>query len=170
VRFSRPRSTPLIIMMHADAARTGLQWCDKPTVHGQLVRWPVTAWLLPAVTATEPPHLCGSLGIHDGWLINDDAAAASQQNPWQNQRRRFANKQTIRTSQKMEILARTLSGDFTCGPRKRARSTIPSSFDDSIPTSMAFPRLSTRRFGVRNPARVWTDAVPRHSPLFGPGA
>jgi hypothetical protein len=48
------------------------------------------------------------------------------------------------------------------------------SVDDSMPTSMAStscsPRLSTRRFGVRKPAQVWTDAVPRHSPPFGPGA
>ena len=45
-----------------------------------------------------------------------------------------------------------------------------TSVDDSIPTSMAFPRLSTRRFGVRKPAQVWTDAVPCHSPPVGPGA
>jgi hypothetical protein len=48
------------------------------------------------------------------------------------------------------------------------------SVDDSMSTSMAStscsPRLSTRRFGVRKPAQVWTDAVPCHSPPFGPGA
>jgi hypothetical protein len=31
---------------------------------------------------------------------------------------------------------------------------------------MASPRLSTRRFGVRKPAQVWTDAVPCQSPPF----
>ena len=29
-----------------------------------------------------------------------------------------------------------------------------TSVDDSMPTSMASPRLSTRRFGVRKPAQV----------------
>ena len=31
---------------------------------------------------------------------------------------------------------------------------------------MASPRLSTRHFGIRKPAQVWTDAAPRHSPPF----
>jgi hypothetical protein len=43
-------------------------------------------------------------------------------------------------------------------------STIP------FPTSMASPRLSTRHFGLRKPAQVWTDAASRHSLAFGPGA
>jgi hypothetical protein len=40
----------------------------------------------------------------------------------------------------------------------------------SLLSSMASPRLSTRHFGIRKPAEVWTDAAPRHSPPFGPGA
>jgi hypothetical protein len=45
--------------------------------------------------------------------------------------------------------------------------------DDStrtFTTSMASPRLSTRHFGIRKPAQVWTDAASRPSPPFGPGA
>ena len=36
--------------------------------------------------------------------------------------------------------------------------------------SMASPRFSTRHFGIRKPAQVWTDAASRQSPAFGPGA
>ena len=45
----------------------------------------------------------------------------------------------------------------------------PARTDDStdpLPISMALPRLSTRHFGLRRPAQVWTDAAPL--PLFGP--
>jgi hypothetical protein len=45
----------------------------------------------------------------------------------------------------------------------------PARTDDStdpLPSSMALPRLSTRHFGLRRPAQVWTDAAPL--PLFGP--
>jgi hypothetical protein len=44
------------------------------------------------------------------------------------------------------------------------KSNLDFSLDDSMPTSMASPRLSTRLFGVRKPAQVWTDAVPCQSP------
>ena len=52
----------------------------------------------------------------------------------------------------------------------RLGSKQPSSpTDDStdpLPISTALPRLSTRHFGLRRPAQVWTDAAPL--PLFGP--
>jgi hypothetical protein len=50
----------------------------------------------------------------------------------------------------------------------------PARTDDStdpLPISMALPRLSTRHFGLRWPAQVWTDAAPLAPlPLFGPMA
>jgi len=55
----------------------------------------------------------------------------------------------------------------TGAPRSMRISDMLTSFPLS---SMASPRLSTRHFGIRKPAQVWTDAASRHSPPFGPGA